>query len=71
MKLFFSESKMIFKILKNWSVGWFYCIVIMIMTAIISVGHRDVTVNHKISKCNKRAQKDFKSRHNCLGKVNY
>ena len=34
-----------------------------------NVGNKKKTVNHIISKCNKLAQKKYKSKHNSLGKV--
>ena len=32
-------------------------------------GHRDKTINHIISECNKLAQKEYKTRYNWVGKV--
>ena len=32
-------------------------------------GDRDEIINHMISKCSKLAQKDYKTRHNWVGKV--
>ena len=32
-------------------------------------GHRDETINHIISECSKLAQKEYKPRHNWVGKV--
>ena len=32
-------------------------------------GDRDETTNHIISECNKLAQKEYKTRHDCVGKV--
>ena len=32
-------------------------------------GDRDETINHIISECSKLAQKDYKTRHDCVGKV--
>ena len=34
-------------------------------------GDRDKTVNHMLSECSKLAQKETKSRHDCVGKVNH
>ena len=34
-----------------------------------SCGDRDETINHIISKCSKLAQKEYKTRHNWVGKV--
>ena len=34
-------------------------------------GDRDETINHIISKCIKLAQKEYKARHNKIGKVNH
>ena len=31
-------------------------------------GDRDETINHKISECNKLAQKEYKARHDWVGK---
>ena len=32
-------------------------------------GDRDETINHTISECSKLAQKEYKTRHDCVGKV--
>ena len=32
-------------------------------------GDRDETINHIISECSKLAQKEYKTRHDCVGKV--
>ena len=34
-------------------------------------GDRDETINHIISKCSKLPQKEYKTRHNWVGKVNH
>ena len=33
-------------------------------------GYSDETINHIISECSKLAQKEYKTRHDCVGKVN-
>ena len=35
----------------------------------MSCGDRDETINHIISKCSKLAQREYKTRHDCVGKV--
>ena len=32
-------------------------------------GDRDETINHIKSECNKLAQREYKTRHDCVGKV--
>ena len=34
-------------------------------------GYRDETINHIISECSKLAQKEFKARHDWVGKVTH
>ena len=34
-------------------------------------GDRDETINHKISKCSKLAQQEYKSKYDGVGKVNH
>ena len=34
-------------------------------------GDRDETINHMISECSKLVQKEYKTRHDCVGKVIY
>ena len=43
----------------------------MICSSIANVGHmeKDETVNHIISECSKLAQKEYKIRHEWVGKV--
>ena len=37
----------------------------------IIIGDRDETINHIISECSKLAQKEYKARHDWVGKVIY